>query len=107
MSTSTINYELALALKNAGFPQKENYNALYPHGYCFNGTTKGIKQSKIDRAYPPTLSELIEACGDTLRTIHNYKGSWGCNEDEYGMAETVGSTPEEAVALLWLALQMK
>lgn len=58
-------------------------------------------------AYIPTLSELIEAFGEHFSCVHRLPdGSWRASlideEDKYICGE--GSTPDEAVARLWLAL---
>ena len=63
----------------------------------------------------PTLSELIEACGDEIR-LQSYwsendlmwqaDNSYNFYVKENQVAE-VGSTPEEAVANLWLELNKK
>ncbi len=63
----------------------------------------------------PTLSELIEACGEKFEELINLKDKWIC----YGGGKDIikgveqwhafgeGSTPEEAVANLWLELNKK
>lgn len=102
MSTSTIDYELALALKKAGFPQKINPEA----PPWFN---KFMEETVINT---PTLSELIEACGDCLSHIKKWNGYWWavshCGHEEHEIGgnnlEIMASTPEEAVAKLWLEL---
>lgn len=95
-----MNYELALELEQAGYPQ------VYVGGR-FEG--------HLDEAvYVPTLSELIAACptviGDedspadfTLKAEGDIwtAGYYGF-EDWREFAD--GATPEEAVARLWLAL---
>ena len=83
MSTS-IDYNLALKLKNAGFPLKPNR---WDHGgwgfsYCIecgeglssgdNTCTAGpthCGKSNIGFLIPPNLSELIEACGDGIKEL--------------------------------------
>jgi hypothetical protein len=63
----------------------------------------------------PTLSELIEACGDCLSHIKKWGGYWwavshcGHPEHEFGgnNLEEQGITPEESVAKLWLELNKK
>lgn len=99
-----ISYELALKLKNAGFPFK---------------TTDWAQNEKIEKAFfldepygrgyiPPTLSELIEACGgyleikkgtDSWRSVTSFKFP-----DNAEMDWQSGQTPEESVANLWLEL---
>lgn len=102
-----MTYELAKQLKDAGFPQ--------------NGTP-------LNMVNYADLSELIEACGDDFRNLEKH------DEEEINMAAILdidsrwtaygtekerndkrlalipnyfGSTPEEAVANLWLALNKK
>ena len=54
----------------------------------------------------PTLSELIEACGDSFHSLSmDDKTHWVANWRVYG--ESRGSTPEEAVAKLYIALNKK
>lgn len=56
-------------------------------------------------AYLPTLSELIEACtGINIlkRTGLSGESSWSVDTLDY--PEVYGSTPEEALVRLWLAL---
>ncbi len=87
-----INYELAKELKEAGFPETTEY-------YGVN----------------PTLSDLIEACGEEFGSLERRVlelgiiqniivwDCWGSNPQNQGY----GSTPEIAVAKLWLALNKK
>lgn len=123
-----LNYELAKQLKDAGFKCE---------GYF--GVTENNKLVESDSEYGwvaakegnylyedfqtvieiPTLSELIEACGENFGTLSQYSfpGTDGnkflasCQykpgdiQQKYTDAE--GSTPEEAVARLWLALNKK
>lgn len=78
-----MTYETAKKLKDAGFPiieyadkpiQEKNYMIVH------------LKGGGYDKLFIPTLSELIKACPKSLK--HPYEGS----------------TPEEAVANLWLEL---
>ncbi len=114
-----MNYELAKKLKEAGFPQSEDK-------YCrcsfLTSEQKDgvpvIYDCKTERVSKPTLSELIEACGKQhlstttyfrLGVDNRYLNIWEAGfsfNDFWGRRET-GSTPEEAVANLWLALNKK
>lgn len=62
------------------------------------------EEGKRLTVYSPTLSELIEACGDDFDELdRNDKQSWVAENHKKGWA-FVGYTPEEAVAKLWLKL---
>ena len=105
-----ITYELAIALKEAGFPQTEEiglgyYNDSEGYGpFCwYNRGNSKFDDNNFGRlAVCPTLSELIEACGDRLGDLTRINDGWGCNIEMGGDIE--GKTPEEAVAKLWLKL---
>lgn len=95
-----LKYEICEQLKSAGFP-----------------TPKGADEewSTYDRMFP-TLEELIEACGGALESLENKVDrksmtrvwkAWGIEMEPWNPASNQmgqGSTPEEAVALLWLKL---
>lgn len=122
-----MTYELAKMLKDAGFPQirprsltKEvnPFSLIYPkeqkwfEGWPMRPAPEHSPNAiHIDDtelkvlvgAYPPSLSELIEACGDELRSVERFGENWAAFrkvEESYQ-----GFTPEEAVARLWLALR--
>ncbi len=85
-----MDYELAKKLKEAGFPQKKQDIETE------EGTYIGV--------YVPNLSELIEVCGnDFVRLVGILDLEWDAVDtlDKYYH----GSTPEQAVANLWLALK--
>lgn len=93
----SITYELAKELKDAGFPQ----NIL----------------GKVDDwvVRMPSLFELIESCGDNFDYLERgTQGGWYAYHENFGATEEEscddsghGSSPEEAVARLWLALNKK
>jgi hypothetical protein len=91
-----MNYELAKELKEAGFP-KIAFDVI------------GEQPNGVVVINKPTLSELIEACGDNLYSLYNHGQSWEVhsNSDQWDTLIKAGSTPEEAVARLWLALNKK
>lgn len=117
-----MTYETALKLKEAGFPQ-EVENARFKRYY--NGEEMslnsrlppGANHELYERLRFPSLEELIEACGKGFtylwQTVDgwvagqgNKRGDWTMTDgDQYPEAE--GSTPSEAVANLWLALNKK
>ncbi len=95
-----MKYELAKKLKEAGFPQ-DKCSMLWKSqsvGTAFNPGNIAC----------PTLSELIEACGDFLVKLERHGAGWGAfNADAPAAMGYNGKTPEEAVAELWLALHKK
>jgi hypothetical protein len=95
-----MNYELAKKLKDAGFAQTGDGRYIL---HC------GPNDFDPD-VYRPTLSELIEACGfefDKLQILERYYASkqilWSASSVDF--KNKSGSTPEEAVANLYLALK--
>lgn len=107
-----MNYELAKKLKDAGFPFRKLEGNLdegisMKYGIDFV-TFDGAETIYIE----PILSELIEACGNSLRSINKTVNGvmWFCNENtivERQYQKDVYITPEEAVATLWLELNKK
>lgn len=99
-----MTYELALALKNAGFPQAPNQ---------VNKTCKSCwKKDGEELVYIPTLEELIEACNVefALKKAMFPQGAKYYVEYEEEPLEEVyihGKTSSEAVAKLYLALKGK
>lgn len=121
-----MTYELVKQLKDAGFPQKASFYwdeifegdpfAKIRPAHAFTLDKEGIPLA-TDLYAMPTLSELIQACGDGLENLYNDKGGgelkWRTNyvyddgseyNDWAGSSDSYGSTPEEAVARLWLEL---
>lgn len=121
-----MTYELAKQLKDAGFKQRTS--DLFPEvtiGVCKHnlyGLSEGREScncGKEETVHIPTLEELIEACGEGLNSLdkaYDDEGNvqWYCigvkdketitipSDDRLGY-----STPSEAVAKLWLAIQDK
>ena len=97
-----MNYKLAKKLEKAGYPQPAEGG-----GYLHN--KKGW-YAENNKPYPPSLSELIEACGDDFVGIYKDKGwiaAWRAEKDYNDYKKAQGKTPEEAVAKLWLELNKK
>jgi len=93
-----MNKEWIKQLKDAGFPWNENY----PCGHC--GYDNGSNS--------PTLSELIEACGDRMMNLERVIDGGIDGKERLWWAgdknnSNGGETPEEAVANLWLAINKK
>ena len=90
-----MNYELAKKLKEKGFPQEitEQYDA----------------STYSDGTYIPTLSELIENCGDRFHGIYK-ADTWITHiftgDGEFDDVYVGGTTPEESVAEAWLVLNL-
>jgi len=108
--TDTLSYETAKRLKEAGFP-KETFQLL-------DGKT-GVDDPKHYTAIgEPTLSELIEQCGDSFAALLNVSGSKvgfvACEPGDFSNGPFIlldltraKKTPSEAVAALYLALNEK
>jgi len=101
-----LNYEICKSLKDAGFPQKleDLLNEIEYQGVTYQKPTE------------PTLSELIQECGNEpkgiyFRWLKNEKTQWHAQARRHpsslGDVRAKGSTPEEAVALLYLKLYEK
>jgi len=100
-----MNYELAKQLKDAGFSQTRcDYSRVHSApGRHLDGSS--------ECAMNPTLSELIEACGDGFERLVRISAAkdWGAivwqaqgGRQDYEVAQS--ATPEEGLAKLWLAL---
>jgi hypothetical protein len=110
-----MNHELAKKLKDAGFPQPDKYSSGKSGvGYDISGDLNQYDNccgmwggDYTPDAYVPTLSELIEACNptDNYCVLLNITKSW--SSASMGSKIGSGSTPEEALGKLWLALQEK
>ena len=103
-----MNYELAKRLKDAGFPQtKSQYGEYYITGSP--GTFLGLIPRNDDILTFPTLEELIEACGDNLMSIDNIDSrvSMWRSVTPFPHKAFFGTSPIEAVAGLWLAINKK
>lgn len=119
-----LPYELAKELKDAGFPQA--FAAGMNFYYSDNDKAEHhlwLKDALSNDNIPhctkkPTLSELIEACGEEFDALFSgwediHKGyrdkdkQWRADATNRTGYSCAGSTPEEAVARLWLALNVK
>jgi len=137
-----INYKLAKQLRDAGFPQPAYWENKYAYCDCEEcvrggkyepilhlihedndegglvgiGYTHRFEEVK-NWIYCPTLSELVEACGEEFKGIDvvqdkRYKKgkriwrAWLTNGyfKSYERACIEAESPEEAVAKLWLKL---
>ena len=110
-----MNYEIALKLKEAGFPQgAENHHG---NGTWYEGGGKEIDhKSDESNVYKPVLHELMNACGDGLeglaRGVEKELGAgWRAVKNPSFKTSALnaftgcfGLTKEEAVARLWIQL---
>lgn len=120
-----MKYELAKRLKEAGFPQKgfgEGGFTIHETKGTFcncvmceeEGQAGGYSFDSLEEmghVYAPTLSELIEACGDDFWKLEKVFSGWVAypkpEPDDSLVVNKLGafvSTPEEAVSKLWLNL---
>jgi hypothetical protein len=91
-----MTYELANKLKDNGYPQgNDTYVDVDGTQWIYTNVL-----TTIDKAYAPSLSELIEACGSDFNILQRSGDRWLAAGDPL----VYDSTPEEAVAKLWLAL---
>lgn len=107
-----MNYELAKKLKDAGFPRPQGGS-----DWCYEAYKGRITlENQYDDSHcgeilcdAPSLSELINACGDDLYAIYNHRKEWQAhsNSDQWDTLISHGSTPEVAVARLYLELNKK
>lgn len=114
-----ISYELAKQLNDAGF-RSISREFVKPDGGYYDWSDMVTGGERV-----PTLSELIEACGDSFRhlTLHHLSPKkphfmekhgedmvWSAHSCAHFVSKKHkgrvhrGQTPEEAVANLWLAL---
>ena len=112
-----MTYETVKKLKDAGYSQEDPRRT--PVTITNENIHEFIMKVKGD-CYIPSLSELIEACGDDLDILErDGDGGWqaatpmttvdagcGCCYDTKKTCEQ-GKTPEEAVASLFLRLNDK
>jgi len=101
-----MDYTLAKKLKDAGFEQGSNDPLSSNHRWFDEEGGIGF----IQHVYIPTLSELIDACGERFDALGKCKddgvsrivdGWIAVDEDN---KRTWGATKETAVANLWLAI---
>lgn len=116
-----MNREIARKLKEAGFPQEES------EYYWEKVDSKGfVKISRHDENFwsplsydcaAPTLEEMIVKCPQEMEnqvfSLQFYTecewlaGYGGVDDSSWNEKEGIGSTPAEAVARLWIALNKK
>ncbi len=110
-----MTYELAKQLKDAGFPNIR-IGDYFEHTMGSHSDTRDSEPCYCNQDKLPFLSELIEACGEDIIGLTRmwqgvYLKGWGAiysarSIDSFHSC-IEGSTPEEAVAKLWLELNKK
>lgn len=111
-----ISYKLAKELKEAGFPQSLGGGDCYSTKGVITPTSvvfalKEILNEDFSSFYAPTLSELIDQCGEGFTELcrlgEGGEFEWYTEEFEGPLEynRIYGSTAEESVAKLWLAIQ--
>lgn len=122
---SGITYELAKELKDAGFPTPSTGQIITDADMARGWHFKSIPNDPGEWYYEPSLSELIEVCGEDFDRLEHEKdsaflqgehikrnrfradGYVQVEKNHWSTMSYLGSTPEEAVAKLWLALNKK
>lgn len=107
-----LTFESAKELKDAGFPQAGEGKILLPGiDSPIEVLTEIMAHRELSSSavYVPTLSELVEACGGNFYILAREKHEIWAAQDHghFGRTISEGTTPEEAVARLWLALNKK
>src|SRR4051812_19204781 len=100
-----MTYELAKELRDAGFSQElPDPSSYYNSKGMLFGWSEGEDKPYHEYTKRPTLSELIEACGRIGFSLREKdKNTWQAKGGDF-IDYSEGSTPEIAVAHLWLAL---
>lgn len=104
-----MNYELCEQLFDAGFP-KGSYFIERPDSWINPDNELRDWWNGPEYMYVPLLEELIEACGEGFKNLSRGLGVWEAEGHIYidEVAQCfLGSTPTEAVAMLYLALHGK
>lgn len=119
-----MDYKLAKELKEAGYPQKGLWGiAFFPEKSCWTHSKVKYTRKEHYRTFPwksaanffkspyepivkPTLSELIESCGDKFfQLTRSDEKLWSASDIHHYRYDY--HSPDEAVAKLWLALNQK
>ena len=80
-----MDYKLAKQLKDVGFPQENT-----------DQRKMVVNENNSDCAFPPTLSELIDACGENFDSLNLGEDGWYCIHRDVLLDDTEYKTPEEA-----------
>lgn len=105
-----MTYELLKRLKDSGFPMQRvaiepgREIPLKRPAVVFS---RSAATAEAGIFYVPSLSDLMEACGNHLRNMFRVQDGWACNQRQprakgEATAETRGETLHDALAELWL-----
>ena len=101
ITLANMKYELAKQLKEAGFPQ---HLALKEFPKLKKAMKLMDEMSGEVEPYIPTLSELIEACGEEFGMVARADNQTFIARNWFDKIQVEGKTPEEAVAKLYIKL---
>ncbi|HXY41604.1 MAG TPA: hypothetical protein VEQ10_18145 [Vicinamibacteria bacterium] len=93
-------------LRDSGFPLKPisvelgKQIALERPAVVFS-KSNGEGRAEAHLYYVPSLSDLVEACGDRLESMSRVPDGWECNRGR-SAPMTHGPTLQDALAALWL-----
>jgi hypothetical protein len=99
-----MTYELLKRLRDFGFPLQPisvelgKQITLERPAVVFS---RSNGRSSAGIYYVPSLSDLVEACGELLESMSRVDDGWECNREQNGSA-THGPTLQDALAALWL-----
>jgi hypothetical protein len=103
--------ELAKELNGAGFPNIQDVQHRQGREYLTSDGSVSVyslgEEASAESWFLPTLSELIAACGEKFFSLILDCVKWRCTASGYEGYDDLYSTPSEAVARLWLALNKK
>lgn len=109
-----MDYETAKKLKEAGFQKEHDMDyGIDCCKKCEYRIDYGAGGSGIAEMCYPNLSELIESCGNSFETLTRIVKDVGGETNWFqawafgAMTAAVGTTPEIAMANLWLRLNKK
>ena len=116
-----ISFALARELKDAGFTQSTDFNAVYflndhlkirsedaLRMWYGNRSKEGLALDlEREVVYSPTLSELVIGSGKPFYLSCDDTGRWYARKAPNSGERESGETADEAVARLWLALETK
>jgi hypothetical protein len=108
-----MTYELLERLKESGFPLQPVRVEVGKETVLQRQAVVFSRRSDVADPgiyYVPSLSDLVEACGNHLKSMSRVGDGWACNQDQrateagssWEAAETHAATLDDALAELWL-----